>query len=106
VRAVLALTFVLLAAQTARSDEAFRTAPDRPFSVEHIALDLDVDLAGKAISGSASLDVRAVRDLGSIRLDAMGLEVASVSVARPNAQPAPAHFANGGEHLDVTSTWT
>src|SRR5262249_45283076 len=46
--ALLALTLPTTA------DEPFRQAPDVPVTVDHIALDLDVDLQGRAVRGTAT----------------------------------------------------
>jgi aminopeptidase N len=85
-------------------DRPYGSAPDRPFEIEHIALDLDVDLAGKAISGHAIIRVAATRDLSALRFDAVGLEVSSVETAKTTKvalPPMKGTFATDGEHLDV-----
>jgi aminopeptidase N len=100
---VLALLAALAFAPRALADD-FRSAPDLPFAIDHLALDLDVDLQGKSVSGTATFDLHAVRDLTSLQFDAFGLEVAGASLLPPNGQKGEAaetSFANDGEHLDV-----
>ncbi len=99
--ALLVLAFAVIGARAGAEDTGYQSAPATHFAIEHIALDLDVDLAGKAVHGTALLDVKAVRDLSEIRLDAIDLQVSSVSLNKPNAQPAPASFTNDGENLEI-----
>jgi aminopeptidase N len=89
----------LLLGGHATADEAFESAPPTPFAIEHIALDLDVDLPARSVSGTEVLDVKAVRDLAAIKLDAVGLEVASVTLpAKANQSLA---FSSAGESLEI-----
>ena len=65
---------------------AFASSPrhferDRPFAIEHIALDLDFDFTKKGIEGSAALTLRRIDpDATSVELDAVGFTVASVTI--------------------------
>jgi aminopeptidase N len=65
---------------------AFATSPrqyerDRPFLVDHLALDLALDVAKKSVKGSATLTVRRVDpDAESIQLDAIGFDISAVKV--------------------------
>src|ERR1700679_3403522 len=65
---------------------AFATSPhqferDRPFLVEHLALDLTLDVPKKGIRAVATLSVRRVdADADSITLDAIGFSIKSVKV--------------------------
>ncbi|MEZ0230092.1 MAG: M1 family aminopeptidase [Planctomycetota bacterium] len=102
--ALAVLVLVVAGARVSADDTGFKTAPATFFTVEHIALDLDVDLAGRSIAGHALLDVKAARDLNEIRLDAVSLQVTSVSANKPNAQPAPAPFTNDGESLEIKTS--
>jgi aminopeptidase N len=83
------------------ADEPYRSAPDTPFTIGHIALDIDVDLAGKSVNATATIDLDAVRDTKDLRFDANGLNVKSVSVCTKGGQAKPASFTNDGESLDV-----
>jgi len=60
---------------------------DRPFNVEHLALDLTLDLANKSVSGTATLDLARVDpDADEIALDAIGFELRSVKVDGHSAE--------------------
>jgi len=65
---------------------AFASSPrhyerDRPFAIEHLALDLDLDVPGKSVSGEARLSVRRVDATAErIELDAVGFRLRSVRV--------------------------
>src|SRR5271169_318524 len=65
---------------------AFATSPrqyerDRPFLVDHLALDLALDVPKKGVLGSATLTVRRVDpDADTLALDAIGFDIASVLV--------------------------
>jgi aminopeptidase N len=54
---------------------------DRPFTVDHLALDVSLDLAEKSIRARASLDVRRVDPTADeVTLDAVGFDVREVTV--------------------------
>jgi aminopeptidase N len=56
---------------------------DRPFLVEHLALDLSVDVERKRVDGKATLEVRRVdATADAIPLDAVGFEIDRVTVDR------------------------
>jgi aminopeptidase N len=65
---------------------AFATSPhqferDRPFLVDHLALDLTLDVPKKSVRATATLSLRRVdMDAESITLDAIGFSVSSVKV--------------------------
>ena len=65
---------------------AFSTSPrnferDRPFLVDHLALDLSLDLARKSVSGTATLKVRRADPFSTaIELDAIAFAVQRVEV--------------------------
>jgi aminopeptidase N len=95
-RLVLLASFAAVAAVFADDEAPFRGAPDRPLLVSKVALDLDVDLLGKSVAGTAVLDLQATRDLKTLRLDAVGLDVASVS---DDARSLT--FVNDGQSLTI-----
>ncbi|TAD76291.1 MAG: aminopeptidase [Oscillatoriales cyanobacterium] len=71
--------------------------PDRPAQVQHIALDLVLDLAGCAVTGRCAIDLLPVRDgVDRLTLDAVAMAIASVQVDG-QAQP----FEYDGETLQV-----
>lgn len=58
----------------------------RPFKIRHIALDLNLDLPGKAVRGTASIDIERVdQAAGEIVLDAVGFELFGVEVSGAKA---------------------
>ena len=65
---------------------AFASSPrhferDRPFSIEHLALDLALDFPKRSISGTAALDLRRVDpDATAIELDAVAFTVERVTI--------------------------
>src|SRR5438067_9098322 len=70
-----------------------RPVPDRDVHLEHLRLDLDVDLEGGRIRGTAGLRLRPLAaGLAEIALDASELDVRGVSLAHgftPFAPRAP-----------------
>jgi aminopeptidase N len=57
-----------------------RYAPDRPCDIEHIKIDIDIDVGRKSIAGTCSLTISPiVDDLRWVRLDAVELDISSVS---------------------------
>ncbi|MBD2102047.1 M1 family metallopeptidase [Leptolyngbya sp. FACHB-261] len=71
--------------------------PDRPGQVEHIALDLTLDLEQQRVAGLCQIRLNPVRDgLTDLTLDAVSLQIEQVEVAG-TAQP----FDYDGEFLKV-----
>jgi aminopeptidase N len=74
--------------------------PDRPGQVEHIFLDLALDISTKTYCGTCHIRLNPVRNgVDSLTLDAVGLQIASVQVAE-TAQP----FDYDGEQLHIRLT--
>jgi aminopeptidase N len=70
---------------------------DRPVRLDHARLEWELDLAGRRLSGVATLTVVVRRDrLASVTLDAVELDVRDVAVAG-----RPASFDNDGERLRI-----
>jgi aminopeptidase N len=71
---------------------AFASSPrhferDRPFAIEHIALDLALDFPKRSIRGSASLTLRRVDpDATTVELDAVAFTIAGITVDDKNAK--------------------
>ena len=61
-----------------QAEEPLRTAADRPADILHIRLDLRVLLPEKCIAGSATIDLLPLRELCSVRLNAVDHEVGKV----------------------------
>src|SRR2546429_4374954 len=68
------------AEQPPAAPEPLRTAGDRPINIEHIRLDLKVDLPKKTVDAKATLKVHSLRPLTSITLDAVDFEVGGVAI--------------------------
>lgn len=81
--------------------EPTRFAADRPADIKHIALDLKVDVPKKHVDGRARIDLSALRDLRSVRLDAVGFEVSDVRVGLAGGEMAKAEIRNDGESIEV-----
>ena len=81
---------------------AFGSSPrhferDRPFAIEHIALDLALDFPKKSISGSAALTLRRVDpDATRVELDAVAFTIAAVTI-----DEKPAKYTYDGRLLVV-----
>ncbi|MEO0540722.1 MAG: M1 family metallopeptidase [Cyanobacteria bacterium P01_A01_bin.105] len=74
--------------------------PDRPGQVEHIALNLDLDVAHQRYSGTCTIRINPVRSaVGSLTLDAVDLTIKAVSLAGTE-QP----YSYDGEQLIVALT--
>jgi aminopeptidase N len=80
VLAVTVLCLTALARAQAPVAEPLRTAPDRPIDIQHIRLDMRVDLPKQTIDAVATLDIKALREASAIELDAVDFEVKKVSV--------------------------
>ncbi|MBK7396758.1 MAG: HEAT repeat domain-containing protein [Myxococcales bacterium] len=62
---------------------------DRPFAIEHIAIDLALDVPNKSIEGTAILHLRRVDARAtSVRLDAVGFELRAVTLGGRRADYA------------------
>src|SRR3954452_6189620 len=73
-------------------------APDRPVALEHVRLELDLDLPGKRLAGRSRLTLRVRRDdLRAVELHAVDMEIEEVLV---DSKPAEG-FAYDGENLRV-----
>ena len=75
--------------------EQLHFAADRPVDLRHLRLDARVDLKAKTLEGRATLDLVALRDVTSVRFDAVGFRVAAVAAGQP------LRFANDGRTLEV-----
>jgi aminopeptidase N len=72
--------------------------PDRPGQVEHIALDLTLDIPNKSYKGTCTIRLNPVRDgVDRLMLDAVNLQITSVQVAG-----VVQAFEYDGEQLDIS----
>jgi aminopeptidase N len=92
---------VVAAPEASPSVDPKRFAGDRPMDMKHIALDFRVDVPRKQVQGSAALDLVALREVASIRLDAVDFAVSAITVARDGQEAAPADYQNDGKSIEV-----
>jgi aminopeptidase N len=85
---------------SAAAVEPLRTAVDRPIDIRDIRLELRVDLAKKTAEGTAILQVRGLRPLKHIELDAVDFRVNKVTVAN-GGESLPAQYKHDGKKLTV-----
>ncbi|MBI1311179.1 hypothetical protein GC176_07715 [bacterium] len=89
--------------QAAAGDEILRVAADRQIDVQHIRLELDVDLVDRSVSGTATIDYRPLKSFtAEIALDAVGLEVLDTQagiVSNVNATLHPVAFETSDSQL-------
>jgi aminopeptidase N len=96
-----ALLLCLLSLPALAQDLHF--AAGRPFDLEHLLLEGKVDLGQKTFHATAHLRMTALRRTGTIRLDAVHLEVEQVEVAKATPpQVLAATHANEGDVLVIT----
>jgi len=88
-------------AAPAPTPSPLRSAGDRPVDIRHLKLELDVDLKGKRISGTATLDLVILRPLTTIRLDAVNHQVTAVRGRRGEGKPVVLEFENTGQEILV-----
>ncbi|MEE8170454.1 MAG: hypothetical protein V3T70_07900, partial [Phycisphaerae bacterium] len=83
------------------ADEPPVFPPDQTIDCLHIKLELKVDIPEKAVQARAAIDVQAMRDAGTITLDAAGLDVSAVRLTR-HERTVDVDFVNDGERLAIT----
>ncbi len=75
----------------------------RPFTIQHIALDLALHIAEKALSGTAALDITRVDpEATEISLDAVGFTIEAVELTPSGGKKAAAEHVYDGTTLTVT----
>lgn len=95
--------FILFPAMSARGEGSPPHFPaDRPLDVKHIKLDARVDLKAKTFDSVAKLDFTALRDVETIRLNAVNFAVRGLRVTTDGSEPTRCDFENDGEHLTIT----
>lgn len=100
VRPACALSILLLVSLATKNfaQEPFRAAEDRPVDIIHIRLELDLFLEEKRIAGTASIQFEPLREIASLRLDAVGHEVSRV---RDQAGDKELEFENTGKEIVI-----
>jgi aminopeptidase N len=78
-----------------------RFAADRPADVKKIAIDARVDIPAKRFQGTAVVDVVALREISSIRFDAVDFDVSNVTISHDGGPSQPADYRNDGESIEM-----
>ncbi len=81
--------------------EPLRTAVDRPIDIQDIRLDLRVDLTKKSVEGSATLQIRGLRTLKHLDLDAVDFHVKKVSMTLGNKPLHSVQYTHDGKKLTI-----
>jgi len=107
----LGILFLLVGCLTApaNAEEPLRTAASRRIDVQHIRLDIELDLPKKHLRGRATIDFsplpaffEAARE-PVIELDAHALDVSAVRLAKDGDQMAAVDFSVGDDELFITA---
>src|ERR1051325_11751588 len=69
-----------------KGDSEMHFPADRPLDLEHIRLDTRVDLKKKTLDSKAAIDLTALREVTSVRFDAVDFKVKSVQVQDPKSE--------------------
>ncbi|GJQ27552.1 MAG: aminopeptidase [Phycisphaerae bacterium] len=100
--ALASLGCILVLAMAARAEQGPPHFPaDRPLDVRHIKLDARVDLKAKTFDSVATLEFSALRDVETIRLNAVNFAVRGVRVTTDGSEPTRCDYENDGEHLTI-----
>jgi aminopeptidase N len=83
------------------AEEPFRSSGDRPIDIQHIRLELQVDLPKKTVLGQAFIKLRSLRPIHAISLDAAEFEVRSVALSNGSPETQPIRFHHDGNKLTV-----
>ena len=97
----LGLFLTLNACLQAQSPQTLRTAGDRPIDIQHLRLDLRVDMPKKTIESKAILTATALRTLPSFSLDAVGFKVKEVRRAEKGGSLVAVRFNQDGKKLTI-----
>ena len=76
--------------------------PDRPFAIDHLALDIALDVRARSVRATAVLDVRRVDPSAvELELDAIGFEVHELTL---DSKPATWQYDGRTVHLAIPAT--
>src|SRR5262245_455719 len=99
---VACLTLILSGPRTvADGGEGPHFAADRPMDIEHIRLDLHVDLPKKRVDGRATITGTALRPPSAIQLDAVGFETRGATLQLGDNSPGKADCHNDGQRIEL-----
>ncbi len=100
-RVLLTSAFLLIAAPEFVRGGPPHYAADRPLDMQHIRLDLTVDLAGRRADGVATLRMTPLRTVDCVRLDAVDFETRAVTWCVDGSPAIPARYADDGRGIEV-----
>lgn len=83
------------------ADELSRFATDRPVDCLHIKLELNVDIPGKHVGGTAYLDIAALREVSTITLDAVDLNTTAAAITYSGRPEVPVEYINDGKEIQI-----
>ncbi|MCH7995694.1 MAG: M1 family metallopeptidase [Planctomycetes bacterium] len=81
--------------------ETLRFPADRPVDILHIKLDLTVDIPKKFTGGSAEIRFVPLREVSSIRFDAVDFDVTRVTLGVDGKSARPVEYSNDGEVIEI-----
>ncbi|HUN82082.1 MAG TPA: hypothetical protein VMV81_11315, partial [Phycisphaerae bacterium] len=104
-RLCLFVSYVVLAVcgMARAGDPGMHFPADRPLDVDHIKLDVRVDLKKKTLAGQSAIDLTALRDVNSVKLDAVDFNVNSVQVQDSRTEKwSDINYENDGKHISFS----
>ncbi|MCH8252114.1 MAG: hypothetical protein IID36_06655 [Planctomycetes bacterium] len=81
--------------------ETLRFPADRPVDILHIKLDLTVNIPKKFTGGSAEIRFVPLREVSSIRFDAVDFDVTRVTLGVDGESARPVEYSNDGEVIEI-----
>ncbi len=85
----------------AAADETLHFVPSWPLDMQHIRLELDIQLEKRHVDATATLTLTGLEPTRSVTLDAVDFQTHEVRVAYGDEQPQPAAFADDGQQIEV-----
>lgn len=102
VRTGLLLAVVCILAPQARADgDPPHFAADRPVDIEHLRLDLKVDLPKKTVDSIATISGAALRPISSIKLNAVDFDLRGATLQINDGPPIKTTCHNDGQYIEI-----
>lgn len=98
---LIAAALALLAGPIWAGADDLHFPPDRPCDMQHIKLDLAVDLKAKRIEGTATLTMNVVRETATVHLDAVNFQVRGVTAKVGGTAASGVRHSTDGKGIDV-----
>jgi aminopeptidase N len=90
-----------LFASAGAADEPLRTTADRRIDIQHIRLDLSLDLEAQSLEGTAQIDFTVLQPGRQVMLDAVDHDVSGIWHAPGQGEPIALEFENTGRQLQI-----